>query len=79
MLVEQAEADLSAAESLFEDGNSDSRRYAAVCFHCHEVVEKALKGLLFIHRGIPYDRRHKHDIGFFLGATDLPDCPMSLK
>ena len=77
--VEQAEADLSAAEWLFEGGNSDSRRYASVCFHCHEVVEKALKGLLFIHRGIPYDRQRKHYIGFFLGATDLPGCPASLK
>ena len=79
MFVEQAKADLSAAEWLFQGGNSDSGLYAAVCFHCHEVVEKALKGLLFIHRGIPYDRRRKHYIGFFLGATDLPGCPASLK
>jgi sacsin len=77
--VEQAEVDLSAAECLFEGGNRDSRLYALVCFHCHEVAEKALKGILFIHRGISFDRQRKHHIGFFLGAADLPGCPGSLK
>ena len=79
MFVEQAKADLGAAEALFSAGSDDSRRYAAVCFFCHEVVEKALKGLLFIFRGIPEDRRIKHNIGFFLGAGDLPGCPSTLK
>ena len=79
MFVEQAEADLSVAETLISAWSDDQRRYAAVCFFCHEVVEKALKGLLYIRQGIPADRRRKHNIGFFLGAGDLPGCPSSLK
>ena len=79
MFVEQAEADLSVAETLISSWSDDARRYAAVCFFCHEVVEKALKGLLYIRQGIPADRRRKNNIGFFLGAGDLPGCPSSLK
>ena len=79
MFVEQAEADLSVAKAVFEAGDSDNRRYAAVCFHCHEVVEKALKGLLFIHRGISDVHRRRHNIGYFLGAADFPGCPPRLK
>ena len=79
MFVEQAEADLSVAEAVFEAGDSDNRRYAAVCFHCHEVVEKALKGLLFIHRGISDVHLRRHNIGYFLGAADFPGCPPRLK
>jgi sacsin len=79
MFLEQAKADLSVAEAVFEAGDRDPRRYAAVCFHCHEVVEKALKGLLFIYQGISYEHQRKHNIGYFLRAADFAGCPSRLK
>ncbi|XP_062502568.1 sacsin-like [Corticium candelabrum] len=79
LFVQQAEADLSAAEALFRTEDSDERRFATVCFLCHEAVEKSLKGLLYIKRGIPEEDRHKHYFRFFLGAAGLPGCPPTLE
>ena len=79
LFVRQAEADFKVAEALFGTDNSDDQRFATVCFLCHEAVEKALKGLLYMKRGIPDEDRHKHYFRFFLGAADLPGCPSTLK
>jgi sacsin len=68
--VAQAAADLKVAEALYVDARCDSQLYAAVCFHCHEAVEKSLKGILFYTEGIDEWRKKQHDLPLFLHAAD---------
>ena len=68
--VAQATADLKVAEVLYEAATDDGQLYAAVCFHCHEAVEKALKGVLFYKEGIDEWRQNQHHLNLFLHAAD---------
>ena len=54
--MEYVQADLEAAEILFEHPKSD-RSWQMVIFHCHEAVEKLLKAVL-VHQGKEVKKIH---------------------
>ena len=53
MWLEQAKADYLAARSLIPDTHEAAAGFPAlVCFLCHEVVEKCMKGVLYAYCGL---------------------------
>ena len=57
--LEQSKSDLACAKWLLEAGPSFN---AQACFHCHEVVEKCLKAMLYYFRGISGKLRESHKV-----------------
>ncbi len=51
----KAENDLKAAEGIF--GYYEQPPTDTICYHCHQVAEKALKGY-FVYREIPLSKTH---------------------
>ena len=73
MFLKQATYDLRAAEILYEAAKTEPQLSAAVCFHCHEAVEKTLKGILHMKEGIDEERSKTHELDYFLHALHSHD------
>ncbi len=65
------QADLEAAEVLFEHPKSD-RSWQMVVFHCHEAVEKLLKAIL-VHQGKEVKKIHDLTRLLELVGIELPE------
>ena len=71
--VKQYREDLRAVKHLF---SARQPLYFLICFHCHEVVEKALKSALFSSSGMTSAQLASHDLArLALDVSHLPGAP----
>ena len=68
--IRQAEADLKALQLLQDHTNHHPQVCAHVCFHAHEVAEKALKAGMYAVCGLHPESLQYHDLDGHAGALE---------
>lgn len=72
----QAQEDLRAVKHLL---SARDPFYNLVCFHCHEVAEKALISALYAMTGVAESQLNSHDIPSLADSVShIPGCPPNL-
>ena len=96
MWIVQAENDLQLAQHLqaakrearegaafFAEGEAQVEEFkfpSAICFFCHEAVEKSLKAIFFHYCGLRRDLQSSHDVvELYKQLQRHPECPQEVK
>ena len=81
--LQQAKADFMAVCEIYKklvDEESNECKYPAlVCFLCHDIVEKFLKGVIYIKRGLPEDLVECRDLIVLTDELKKSSCERSLE
>ena len=81
--LQQAKADFMAVCEIYQklvDEESNECKYPAlVCFLCHDIVEKFLKGVIYIKRGLPENLVECRDLIVLTDELRKSSCESSLK